>query len=463
MASVWLALLLVSFGLTACGTSYYFGNRPLPPSKVLNRVLVAVQNPGRSSLQELDALYDIRHVYNGVALLPTISGFSGVLPVSIQNLPAEETGAVFSQGDGSLGIVNYSTDNMRLTYSSGQLGGIASGAFVTNNLTYVFAAQQQNHVVAVADSTAGTVFLNLPGVYRVSANPSGTIALAFLQNSDLVYSMVHLTSAQQTLAIGNPHFMGAQDCEPQNLPIYCAFPVNPGTAGFDRPAKAIFSADGSAAYVLNCGPECGGTAAGVTTVPITPAALNPNGIGPAGIALTAATRIAVPGGATNAIFNGNTLYVAGQQLLGDGLFSGQLSIINVLTNQVTGSYGISDGTHTKMLFADDNTLWIGSSLCESGERYKQVQAGNGSVPYGCLTMFNTATNAVTLVDAYKGDATGIAAITALHKIYVAEGGQVYIYSTTNGAALDNANVTVLGIATDVAYMDALTDDNNTTY
>ena len=64
---------------------------------------------------------------------------------------------------------------------------------------------------------------------------------------------------------------------------------------------------------------------------------------------------------------------------------------------------------------------------------------------------------------YNGDATGIAAVTGLHKIYTAEGGQIYIYSTVNGSAIDNSNVTVTGTAYDVAYMDALTDTNNTAY
>jgi hypothetical protein len=48
-------------------------------------------------------------------------------------------------------------------------------------------------------------------------------------------------------------------------------------------------------------------------------------------------------------------------------------------------------------------------------------------------------------------------------VYTAEGGQVYIYSTTDGAALDNSNVTVAATVIDVAYMDAPTDDDNTTY
>ena len=39
---------------------------------------------------------------------------------------------------------------------------------------------------------------------------------------------------------------------------------------------------------------------------------------------------------------------------------------------------------------------------------------------------------------------GIAAVTTLHKIYTAEGGQVYIYRTVDGSSLDNSQVTVSG-------------------
>jgi hypothetical protein len=51
----------------------------------------------------------------------------------------------------------------------------------------------------------------------------------------------------------------------------------------------------------------------------------------------------------------------------------------------------------------------------------------------------------------------------LNKIYTAEGGQVYIYTTTDGTALDNQYVTVTGTAWDVAYMDAESDSDNTVY
>jgi hypothetical protein len=78
-------------------------------------------------------------------------------------------------------------------------------------------------------------------------------------------------------------------------------------------------------------------------------------------------------------------------------------------------------------------------------------------------MFNTSTNTVTLIESTPGDATGIAAVTGLNKIYTAEGGQVYIYSTVDGSAINNDNVTVTGTAYDVAYVDATSDSDNTDY
>jgi hypothetical protein len=78
-------------------------------------------------------------------------------------------------------------------------------------------------------------------------------------------------------------------------------------------------------------------------------------------------------------------------------------------------------------------------------------------------MYNTSTGTVTMLEPYLGDATGIAAVLGLNKIYTAEGGQVYIYSTVDGTAIDNQYVTVTGTAYDVAYMDASSDADNTVY
>jgi hypothetical protein len=454
--------------LTGCGKNFYFAGRNLPPSGLTNRVLIAIQNPSsftNGALTFVDAYYDIRHAYNNENSTFSISGASVSLPLTIQNMPEEQTGAIYNAGNGSLSIISYSTEKQSTSVS----GSPAPSIFISRSLKYVLSADQSAHYAVINDQTLGrTLALNLPGVYRVSLNASASIGLAFVQNSNTAYSIVHLTGAQQTAAAQSAdpqHYQPAgalqpaQDCEPQNLPIYCAFPVTtPAGTSFDRPVKALFSPDGSNIYVLDCGPECGGKTAGITTIPITTASINNGGLGPSGLNLQANANYAIPGGATNAIGNGNTLYIAGQSIQSDGYLAGNLTVFSFTNNRIAGTYSIADGSHNKMLFADDNTLFIGAQECQSGERYHLSPDSSA----GCLTLFNTSNNAVSL-DTYKGDLTGIADVEGLHKIYVAEGGQIYIYSTTTFAALDNSNVTVVGTASDVAYMDGTTDDNNTTY
>src|ERR1035441_4062969 len=106
------AALLVAAALAGCGTTTYFAGRTLPPSGIANRVLIAIQNPSAFSsgaLQFVDAYYDVRFKYNSANTGPaySISGFSGNLPISIQNMPEELGGAVYASGDGSLTMISY--------------------------------------------------------------------------------------------------------------------------------------------------------------------------------------------------------------------------------------------------------------------------------------------------------------------------------------------------------------------
>lgn len=483
------AVFIVCIVVGSCGKNYYFAGRTLPPSGVLNRVLIAEQTPSiisSGSLPFVDAYYDIRHAHNASGGQFEIAGYSGHLPLTIQNLPEEQAGAVYNAADGSLSLVSYAGEKVSATVSgspsSSAEGSPYNGVFISRDLNYVYAVNPSAHVITAINrsggKTAASVTLNLGNAYGISVNPGGTVALVFVQNgvqapnhtvnvdtpsSFAVYSIVQLTATQQAAAINNPNYLGAQDCEPLKLPTWCVFPVSTGpNASFDHPIKAVFSPDGTTAYVVNCGPECGGTTAGLTTIPITPSSLNSGSFGASGIALVAQNNIAIPNGATNALFNGNTLYVAGQKLdPSSGLYAGFLTVLSMPAANITGTYSIGDGIHSRMVFADDNTLWIGSSQCNAGVRFRQAQSG-ANVPYGCMTMFNTASNTAT-VNSYQGDGTGIAAVTGLHKVYTAEGGQVYIYKTTNMAALDNTNVTLAGTVIDVAYMDATSDGNNTNY
>jgi len=472
------AALVLAAALAGCGTTTYFAGRTLPPSGLRNRVLIAVQNPSsisKGGLAFVDAYYDVRFAYNAANSNSSfaISGYAGALPVTIQNMPEEELGAVYGAGDGTLSFVDYSKESAN--GSAGSLNGASSSIFVTRNQLYTFAASQSSHVLTVLDKvTGGSYPLALPGVYRVSVNAGGSAALAFVQNSNYAYYPVKLTAKQVVAYSGGASSWpkAAVDCEPQNVPAWCLFqaqsPDKTDTTGtaygaplnFDRPVKAVFSADGGTAYVLNCGPECGGSQASISLLPVGPmiflvgqqsGQLPKTGTIP---------NIPIPGGAGNALLASSTLYVTGQQLQPDGLFGGYLTVVNLLTNTASSPVSISDGEPgalSRMLLADDNTLWIGMTKCTNGERAAHNQ------PYGCLTMYNTSSNSVTMLESYLGDLNGIAAVTGLHKIYVAQGGQVYIYSTVNGSSIDNQYVTVTGTASDVAYMDAITDDDNTVY
>src|SRR6516162_8657203 len=104
---------VLAAALAGCGTTTYFAGRPLPPSGIINRVMIAIQNPSafaKGGLQIVDAFYDIRSSYNGKTPSFSVTGFSGALPVSIQNMPEELLGAVYSSGDGSLTYINYAKE-----------------------------------------------------------------------------------------------------------------------------------------------------------------------------------------------------------------------------------------------------------------------------------------------------------------------------------------------------------------
>lgn len=475
-----LLLALSTLALSSCHSAAYYyykfpsstyAGRPIPPSKLAERVMIAVTaNGSTGSLQIVDALRDIRSNVEDTIPNFSISGYSSGFPSMIFNFPSETRGYVYSSSDGSLTNINYSTEA-----SAGSVGtfqtGIGSVA-VPTAFTRYYGAEENAGVLEVIDNTGGpTVALNIPNVYKVAVNKGDTVALAMVRNANVLYRVFKLNQNQYPTAIAAMTTTGAVDCEPQILPVYCAVSV-PGT--YDRPAGVYFSLDGTTAYVLNCGPECGGTTASVTllqqgplnnnVIPSSPTQPNPM-----------IANVPVPGGVTAALSDGTTLYLAGQQLQSDGLFEGFLSTMNQATNTITGKYPISDGTHTKLLFADNDTLWIGSQYCATGERAKL------GLNYNCLTMVtlggstlspkivpNVTPGGSTTVPYpnqddnlyYYGNLTGLCWVQNYNKVYTAYGGQVHIFSTVDGSEIDNEFVTVTGTALDVAYMDALTDDAN---
>ncbi len=460
---------VVALALSACSHNLYqfplytFAGRPIPPSQLAERVLVGVTINGTSgTLVILDGLRDIRNNLSNTIRGFSITGYSGGYPSLILNFPEQLRGYVYSNASPyPVAIVNYSTEAS--SGSAGSFGGPSASLGIPPDFQREFSAVEQNgQLVVIDNSSGGTYPLNLPNVYSVAVNAGDTVALAMVRNSNTLYRVVKLNNG----ALAPP---GATDCEPQVLPVYCVVPV-PGT--FDRPTGAVFSLDGSQAYVLNCGLECGGGNNGGASVSILPQGALQINLVPTSTPYpgVVTATVPIPGGVTTAILDGTNLYAAGQQLQPDGLFAGRLSTMNLATLAVGAPVAISDGNHSRMLFADDNTLWVGSQFCATGERAKL------GLNYNCLTRYDLGAHTASIIPAitngslpypnqdnnliYYGSLTGICWVQTYHKVYTAYGGQVHAFNTVDGSEINNTNITVQGTALDVAYMDAATNTAN---
>jgi hypothetical protein len=498
--------LLVAFatiGLTSCHSDNFlaykfpqftFANRPVPPSLLAQRVMVAVSaNGSTGSLQILDAKRDLRNNIENTKTF-SISGYAGGFPNLILNFPAEVSGFVYNNASpqGDIQIISYSKE--AATGSAGTFPAKSTGLAIPPTNAHLYSAEESIGQLGIIDNTTGHAYgLVIPNVFQVVVNTGDSVVLAMVRNSNTVYRVIKLNVGQYPTSSAAISAIGAVDCQPLNLPVYCAVPVNIGTntTAFDRPVGAYFSLDGNSAYVLNCGKECGGSTSSVTylqmgalqvntyTTYSAPAQQNP---------VAFSTQVPVPGGVTAAVSNGTTLYVSGQQLQPDGLFAGNLSTISLATNTVTGTYSISDGNHSKMLFADNNTLWIGSQFCASGERAARAtqqlaahQPTDQTANYNCLTRFDMGALTASIVPAvtqsttepvpvpypntnqnqyYYGDLTGLCWVQGFNKVYTAYGGQVHAFNTVDGSEINNFFITVQGQALDVAYLDAITDADN---
>ena len=501
-----LLLAVATLGLTACANIIYhepafpYAGRTIPPSGLLQRVLASYTiNGSQGGLQILDGLRDRRNnVQNTIQSFP-ISGFSAGIPFKIINFPEQQRGYVLSQTDGALGSVDYGKESGLGTVAT--FGAGSPSAAVAPDGSRIAGTIPQAGVLEVI--AGGVTYpLNLPNVDKVVINPGNSIILAMVRNSNTLYRVIKLPTTSTVTA---PPF--AVDCQPLQVPVYCVVPVgntnSAGVAGaaYDRPVDAYFSLDGNTVDILDCGPECSGSKAGITVLQAGPLQIDevPTSdplASPAPLAsLPVANPVAIPGGVTTALSDGINLYLAGQQLQTSGayagLFAGNLTVMPLNTYVPGTPVSISDGTHTRMLFADNNTLWIGSSQCASGVRAATAaqqlatqkfttQAGN----YNCLTRIDLGTQAATIVPSvvqssvtstpavqvgypntdgnlyYYGNLTGICWVQGFGKVYSAYGGQIHAFNTADGSEINNSLITLQGTVLDVAYMDATTNAAN---
>lgn len=306
----------------------------------------------------------------------------------------------------SVAVANNSAESVNSTFN---LPGPTQSMFVWIDNGTAYAAVPTAPVSAAQGPTPGAV---------VVVNLANSVILATIPVPGAQY-VIESHDGSRVLAFGN---------NPQAVTIISTSQVGTTTdprtvllnTSFDHPVWAVFSSDDTTAYILNCGPECGGSAATVAVLDMTQ---SPPQI---------LTTVAVPA-ATYGILNGSTLYVAGTSSTG-----GMLTLISVASNTVTnaGAIAISDGYHNRMAVGSNGKLFIGARTCSGG----------------CLSIFNIATGSVDMPK-ISGDVTGIQPITGRSVVYVCQNGALNIYDTVSDS-LQTTQVDIVGQAMDVELVDS---------
>jgi hypothetical protein len=390
---------------------------------------------------------------------------------------------LFSAGAGSVPVLNVVDGQLDLISPSVVSIGATSPnpgmmvLFPNKKKTLVFSASN-NSVTAVSntsqsvaqDSAGNTETLTLPGftesIVVAPDNATGFAAIpTTLVNgqSPGVVQVLNLSAdtVSATLPIAGARYL-AQSHNGNRILVLGSRPdtvtvLTPSSVGtstdprldvqsslFDHPVWAVFSSDDSTAYILNCGPECGGTAASITLLDI-----NSNLPG---------SSIPVDAG-TIGLISVNTLYVAGTKPGANtcagsttatlATTCGEVSAVDLGTLAVSATATITDGYHNQIQMGANNQLFIGAHACTN------IKApANGSTPgevRGCLSILD-ANKTTVVVPPLNGDVTGIQPITRRNVVYVVQNGQLDIYDTTTDK-LQKTQVDIIGQAVDVLQVD----------
>lgn len=321
---------------------------------------------------------------------------TGTAPAQMALTPDKKLTLVFGQSANTISVINNASET-----SNGQIPlPDFTESFVAapdNTTAYVAVPNapisgQSAGAVEVLNISSGVLTDSIPvaRARRIVLSPDGKKLLAFADNTDQMW--VIDTSTKTATAV----------------------------PGFDRPVFGVFSSDNSKAFILNCGPECGGTTAKVTVLDM---ATN-----------TPGTIIAVSAATIGLLDSGN-LYVAGT-----GAGGGKLDVVSTSSLTVSKSgVVISDGYHQKIALGSNSKLFIGSRTCSNA-----VQ--------GCLSIYDTAAGTAVISPAGGGDVTGIEPITGRNVVYVIEGGELRIYDTTTSQQ-QTTQIDIVGKAVDVKLVD----------
>ena len=435
VALVSVALVLASMSFLSCGysnSSYY-----KPPSGLTTRVLASQSVASPTALPGL-------LIVNGANDTLGRGGVSaGSSPGLMAISPDRKTVLSFDSVSNSVEVVNDTTET-----AAGSLqlpGPTTSMAVLATSFAYaavpgaILNGSAPGAVVVMNVGAGGiAATIGVPNAQTLVASPDGTQLLVFSGDSDAVTIFYPLL-----VNTGNP--------------------VTVTVPGFDRPVSGIFSADGSTAYILNCGAQCAGTQASVQILDFTTSPPSAGALVPVN-------------GATVGFLAGSTLYVAGKGTPTGPLctsitnaaptqaqYCGTLDLVDLTTlqdpyfNNPAAEIAITDGYHDRIDMSSDGQLFIGSYGCTTVGNVNNPQGGEVR---GCLSIFDTtkAGNTAAIIPPDNGDVTGFQSFTSRHAEYVAEGGNLRVYDTTKDILLvdsfiSTGTVTITGKVVDVKAID----------
>src|SRR5215467_1058182 len=387
LSQFWVVLLALT--VAGCGSSST-SNQP-KPTGLKKRVLLS--NQSSSTINLLDAQKDTFTTKNLGASSPTKLVTAGGITAAM-----DSAGSVIT-------IIDNTTEAV---VSSAPIGDQPFDIAIEPDGKKAWAAMRDFGFVQAVDTGSGVAFqvLRIANARRLVMSPKGTKMLVFPDPQSQIPPNTHTFFVVDTTT--------------------GSFQTITDAVHLDQPFTAVFGSSDTQAFVLNCGAECGGTAASVVSVDFT---------NPAPVFAPALAPVAVAG-ATVGLMNGTNLYVAGTSpTLPGGLTCpisscGELTVINTGALTAGNPVAITDGDHENMAFAN-NRIYIGSRGCS-------VQPGTAAnTVRGCLSIFNTGSSAVAFPQEssfrQNFDVTGFQPISNRSIIYVVQGAEIDFFDTNADA------------------------------
>ncbi|HEY6270950.1 MAG TPA: hypothetical protein VIX19_03030 [Terriglobales bacterium] len=302
-----------------------------------------------------------------------------------------------------------------ITFTTQMQGQPFDIALSPDGLTAYAAIKNVGVVEVVNTTTTGSLVgtMTVPTVTRLVEGPNGHKLLAFSDTPAGGNTFYVIDTGTNTVtAVSDP--------------------------SLDQPYTAVFDPSDTSdttAFILNCGAECGGTAASVVRV----------NFGGASPVLSAPIPVS---GATVGLLNSSGLFVAGTT---PGSATGTLQVINTSSLTAGSAINITNGFHTQMAMTTSGRIYIGATQCTVGPVTPQLTVT------GCLSIFNTSNQAVIIPSEsslrQNFDVTGFQQISNRNIMYVVQGGALDFFDINADAVSTIQPIDVVGRGTDVVQID----------